>query len=160
MKKQYLAWRKLDGLSGHETGRQLLAQLYHTHVGGEMPRILTEALGKPYFENSPWYFSISHSRRHAFCVLADHPVGIDAEEQDRKVPPHVMQKILSPMEWTQVVRSENPDLAFLSIWVLKEASAKQTGEGIRLHPQYTEFTLPDPRVQRIDGCVVAIVAED
>ena len=160
VEKLYLAWQKLNGVSGHEMGRKLLAQLYHTHVGGQLPQILTEPLGKPYFENTPWHFSISHTKRHAFCVLADRPVGVDAEKQDRKVPPHIMQKILSPMEWTQVVRSQNPDLTFLSIWVLKEASVKRTGEGIRLHPKYTDFTLPDPRVQRIDGCVVAIVAED
>ena len=125
-----------------------------------MPQILQAPLGKPYFTHSPWHFSISHTKRHAFCVLADRPVGIDAEEMDRKVPMHIMQKILSPEEWAQVEAAPDRDLAFLQIWVLKEATAKQSGEGIRIHPKYTHFTLPDPRVQRIDGCVVAIVAED
>ena len=122
-----------------------------------MPQILLAPLGKPYFAHSPWHFSISHTKRHAFCVLADRPVGIDAEEMDRKVPMHIMQKILSPEEWAQVEAAPDPALAFLQIWVLKEATAKQSGEGIRIHPKYTCFSLPDPRVQEIDHCLVALV---
>ena len=160
MAQIYLAHRALDGVSGHAMGRQLLQELYAAHAGGAMPQILQAPLGKPYFAHSPWHFSISHTKRHAFCVLADRPVGIDAEEMDRKVPMQIMQKILSPEEWTQVEAAPDRDLAFLQIWVLKEATAKQSGEGIRIHPKYTHFTLPDPRVQRIDGCVMAIVAED
>ena len=73
----------LDGLSGHEAGRKLLAGLYREETGEDLPPILTTARGKPYFESGDWHFSISHTRRHAFYVLAKHNVAIDAEETDR-----------------------------------------------------------------------------
>ena len=157
MPKLFFAWRRLDGRSGHELGRALLAELYEAHVGGALPAIAVAAKGKPYFEGSPWNFSISHSKRHAFCVLSDCPVGVDGEELDRRVDLKMAEKLLSPGEWAQFEAAEDPKKAFLSFWVLKEATAKHTGEGIRIHPNHTNFTLPDSRIREIDGCVVAVV---
>ena len=157
MAKLYLAWRRLDGCSGHKMGRQLLSELYTFHVGGALPAIAIAPKGKPYFQDSSWHFSISHSRRHAFCLLADCPVGIDAEEMDRNIPLSMADRLLSPAELQQFRQAEDPKKALLSFWVLKEATAKQTGEGIRIHPSHTNFTLPDSRIQEIDGCLVAMI---
>ena len=157
MAAYYLAWQRLDGISGHEAGRALLSRLYSTHVGGQLPEIAIAPKGKPYFVDSPWHFSISHCKNHAFCVLAQEPVGIDAEELDRKLRPGMAEKLLSPGELAQWQASRDPQQALLTFWVLKEAVAKQSGEGIRIHPNHTNFTLPDRRVQHIDGCVVAII---
>ena len=55
---------ELNGLSGHEAGRKLLQTLWQTHVSGEMPEIAVTDRGKPYFPDSPWHFSISHSKGH------------------------------------------------------------------------------------------------
>ena len=153
----YLAWQRLEGISGHEAGRALLARLYQTHVGGRLPEIAIAPMGKPYFVDSPWHFSISHSKRHAFCVLADRPVGVDAEEGDRILRPGMAEKLLSPVELAQWQASPDPDRTMLRFWVLKEAVAKQSGQGVRIHPNHTQFRLPDDRVQEIDGCLVAIV---
>ncbi len=157
MAQLYLAWQALDGQDGHEVGRKLLASLYDVHAGGDMPQILITPMGKPYFDRGEWYFSISHSKRHAFCVLCDQPVGIDAEEADRPVSLSIAQKILSEGELRQFAESSDPRDTLLRFWVLKEASAKLTGEGVRWHPQHTDFTLPDDRITEIDGCLVAIV---
>ena len=75
----------LNGRSGHEAGRELLAQLYLRETGEPVPEISVTQWGKPYFVNSPWHFSISHTHRHAFCALSEKPVGIDAEETDRNI---------------------------------------------------------------------------
>ena len=157
MPKLYLAWRRLDGASGHEVGRQLLTQQYETYVGGPMPEIRFAPKGKPYFADASWHFSISHCQNHVFCLLADRPVGIDAEELDRKVSPKLAARILSPGELAQWSVSSDPNKTLLSFWVLKEADAKRSGEGIRLHPNHTDFTLPDSRIQEIDGCILAVV---
>lgn len=157
MPKLYMAWRRLDGISGHEMGRRLLAELYEAHAGGPMPAIEIEAMGKPYFERSPWHFSITHSQRHAFCVLSDCPVGVDAEELDRNLSLGMAKKLLSAGELAQFEAAADQKKALLSFWVLKEATAKRTGEGIRIFPNHTNFTLPDSRIQEIDGCVVAVV---
>ena len=157
MAQIYLASAALDGRSGHDMGRQLLAQLYETHAEGAMPEILTGPMGKPYFGASNWHFSISHTKGHAFCVLADVPVGLDAEELDRKINLSIAQKILSDEEFRQFKKAKDPQRALLTFWVLKEAQAKLTGEGMKWHPTHTDFTLPDSRVQEINGCLVAIV---
>ncbi len=157
MAQAYLAHTALNGRSSHEAGRMLLSQLYDAHVGKPMPQILTESKGKPYFADSGWHFSISHTKRHAFCVLADVPVGLDAEEMDRKIDLSIAPKILSKGELAQFRSAQDPRQALLSFWVLKEAQGKLTGEGIKWHPAHTDFTLPDSRITEIDGCLVAVV---
>ena len=152
-----LASCTLTGQTGHEAGRQLLRQLYRQETGEELPSIVTTSTGKPYFENSPWHFSISHTRRHAFCVLAKENIAIDAEELDRKIDLRLAQKILSPKEKVQFDAAEDKRRALLTFWVLKEAAVKLSGEGLRGYPNQTDFSLDDPRVREMDGCLVAIV---
>ena len=153
----YIASCALEGRSGHDAGRQLLAQLYRAHVGDDLPDIATAEMGKPYFVDSPWHFSISHTKRHAFCALADRPVGIDGEELDRNVDLRIATKILSQSELLQYAAAADPREALLRFWVLKEADAKRTGEGIRFHPCHTHFSLDDPRLQTRDGCIFAVI---
>lgn len=146
----------LRGRTGHEAGRQLLSDLYARAAGGALPAIAVGPRGKPDFVNSPWHFSITHTPRHAFCVLAKAPIGIDAEELDRDIRLSLADKILSPGERKQFDAAEDPRLALLTFWVLKEAAVKASGEGLRGYPNDTAFTLDDPRVKIIDGCLVAV----
>ena len=155
MARIYLASAELNGRSGHEVGHELLTQLFDAHVGGEMPSILTAPMGKPYFAASAWHFSVSHTKRHAFCALADVPIGLDAEEADRKIDLSIAPKILSEGELAQFYNAQDRRRMLLAFWVLKEAQAKLTGEGMKWHPTHTDFTLPDSRVTEIDGCLVA-----
>lgn len=150
----------LEGRSGHEAGRQLLAALYREETGKEMPEIRTTALGKPFFAGSTLHFSISHTPHHAFCVLSDQNVGIDAEELDRPVHWKLAEKILSDTEWQQYEAAADKARAFLTFWVLKEAQAKLTGKGLRIYPNHTNFSLSDPRVTEVDSCLVAILTEE
>ena len=148
-----LLYKQLAGQDGHEAGRELLECLY----GGPLPEIACTKQGKPYFVSNPLHFSISHTPNHAFCVLSDRPVGIDAEEKDRQIRLDLAAKILSPTEMEQFSKADDPRLALLKFWVLKEALGKCTGEGLQLWPNRTNFSLTDPRIQEIDGCLVAII---
>ncbi len=150
-----LLYAKLDGKKGHDVGLSLLQTLY----GRPLPKIERTKLGKPYFVDCPLHFSISHTKNYAFCALSERPIGIDAEELDREMNMKLADKILSPMELEQFRKAENPRLALLKFWVLKEAAGKCTGEGLQLWPNHTEFSLTDPRVKEIDGCLVAIIEE-
>lgn len=152
--------RELHGQSGHDAGRALLGELYRKYTGREMPPILVADRGKPYFKGSPLHFSVTHTRRRVFCALAEYPLGIDAEEPDRKIDLRLADKILSPAEKEQYLRAENKTLALLTFWVLKEAAAKATGQGLRGYPKDTNFSLEDPRVQIRDGCLLAVVPAD
>jgi phosphopantetheinyl transferase len=157
--KCYFAQQALKDCTGHEAGRQLLQQLYTRHVGGVMPQVQRQAGGKPVFADSPWHFSISHTRHHAFCVLADHPVGLDAEEADRQIDLRLAASVLSPGEKAQFDAAEDPRKTLLTFCVLKEAAGKLSGEGVGFHPRHTEFVLPDARVWEVDGCIVALMEE-
>lgn len=149
----------LDGLTGHEAGRQLLEQLYRQATGEALPPIEKTPRGKPYFENSPWHFSISHTRQHAFCVLSRKNVAVDAEELDREINLRLAEKILSPGEKQQFDAAPDKRRALLTFWVLKEAAAKLSGEGLRGFPNHTDFSLDDPRVSQQRGCLVAVMEE-
>ena len=150
---------ELAGRTGHEAGRQLLATLYREETGEDLPEILTTDRGKPYFPDSSWHFSISHTPRHAFCVLSRNNVAIDAEELDRNIRLKLADKILSASEKAQFDVAKNRERALLTFWVLKEAAAKLSGEGLRGYPNHTHFSLEDPRVTEMDGCLVAVMEE-
>ena len=154
-----LASCELAGRTGHEAGRELLRQLYWAETGEELPPIRITEQGKPYFPDSPWHFSISHTPWHAFCALSRKNVGIDAEELDRKVHLKLADRVLSPSEKEQFDAAQDKRRAFLIFWVLKEAEAKCSGEGLRIYPNHTAFSLDDPRVEERDGCLVAVVTE-
>ena len=151
--------RTLDGKTGHQAGRELLADLYRRVTGESLPPIAIGDRGKPYFPDSPWHFSISHTRGHVFCALADCPIGIDAEELTRTIDPRLAGKILSPGEKAEYDAAPDQNKALLTFWVLKEAAAKLSGEGLRGYPNRTAFSLRDPRVTEQEGCLVAILTK-
>ena len=151
-----LAFCALDGETGHDAAYRLLENLYREETGQDLPQILRTDLGKPYFVGSPYHFSIAHTPRHAFCVLSRRNVAIDAEEGSRKISPALAEKILSPEEKLRYDQASDKHRALLTFWVLKEAEAKLSGEGLRGYPNHTDFSLTDTRVQELDGCLVAI----
>lgn len=144
---------------GHVRGRALLEQMYRDMTGQAMPPIGTTSRGKPYFSQGTLCFSISHTRKHVFCVVDQVPVGIDAEEADRNMDLRLAQKILSPGELAQYQKAKDKRKALLTFWVLKEAAAKCSGQGLRGYPAHTDFSLEDSRVKEIDGCLVAVIKE-
>lgn len=147
---------ELNGRGGHEAGRALLEALYREATGLPLPPIVIGEWGKPYFVDSGWHFSISHTKNHAFCALARENVAIDAEELDRPINQKLAEKILSPREKAQYDVAPDKNRALLTFWVLKEAAAKLSGRGLRGYPNDTDFSLDDPRVREMDGCLVAI----
>ena len=154
-----LRYRELNGQSGHDAGLQLLEQTYREATGKDLPEILRTDRGKPYFADDTLHFSISHTPKHVFCALSGNNVGIDAEELDRKVNWNLAEKILSPGEKAQFDAAEEKSRALLTFWVLKEAAAKLSGEGLRGYPSHTNFSLEDSRVTEIADCLVAVLEE-
>ena len=150
---------ELNGKTGHEAGRELLASLYRAETGEDLPEIRVTDRGKPYFVTGKWHFSISHTSHHAFCALSERPVGIDAEELDRNINLRLADRILSPGERAQFDAAADKRLALLTFWVLKEAAVKLSGEGLRGYPNHTDFSLDDPRVCTMDGCLLAVTEE-
>lgn len=154
-----IAGEALDGRTGHEAGRELLARMYRQETGEECPEIAVAERGKPYFVTGRLHFSISHTRRHVFCALSDRNVGLDAEETDREVNLRLAGKILSESEKRRFDAAPDKRAALLKLWVLKEAAAKLSGEGLRGYPNRTDFSPDDPRIIEMAGCYVAVLTE-
>ena len=152
-----MLYEALDGRSGHEVGRLLLAKLYEQATGEKLPPIAVTPRGKPYFPDGAWHFSISHTEHFAFCALSRHNIGLDAEKKGRKVTPAMMEKFASETEKSRL--GDDPEDAFLRLWVLKEALAKLTGRGMGNWLKDTDFDPFDPRIQEINGCYVAVLEE-
>lgn len=152
-----LQYEALDGRGGHAAGRALLEKMCVAHAGKPMPDILIQDRGKPCFEDGSLHFSISHSKSHVFCALSDKPIGIDAERLDRDIDLRLAEKILSPAEYAQWENAADRRIALLKFWVLKEAAAKHTGEGLHGYPNHTEFSLEDERLQFIEDHIIAVI---
>lgn len=154
-----LLWTKLEDRSGHNAAWALLAECYAAETGLSLPETGCTDRGKPYFIHSDYHFSLSHTRRHAFCCLSEKNVGIDAEEMTRAVAPSLAEKILSPKEKARWEASPDKNACLLRFWVLKEAYAKLTGKGLGNYLYETDFDPDDPRIQCLDGCYVAVLEE-
>ena len=155
----YLEGERLLDLEGHEAGRRLLARMYREKCGENCPEIAVTDRGKPFFTEGNWHFSISHTKKHVFCALSTRPVGLDAEEADRKINLCLAEKILSEPEKIRYEQATDKREALLKLWVLKEAAAKLSGEGLRGYPNHTDFSPDDPRVTVMEGCYVAVLTE-
>ena len=150
-----IAFDRLNGRDGHTVGRQLLCQL----CGGQLPPIRIAPMGKPYFVQGAVHFSISHTKKHAFCCISDQNIGIDAEEMDRRVSPALAETVLSQSEKARYDAARDKNAALLRLWVLKEAYAKLLGKGLGDYLYRTDFDPDDPRILIIDGCYVAIMTQ-
>lgn len=154
----FLLSEALNGRDGHAVGRELLARLYRQATGEELPPIAVTPRGKPYFPEVNWHFSISHTRHFAFCALSQNNIGLDAEEKGRTVSAAMIEKLTSDGEKGRL--GDDPQDAFLRLWVLKEANSKLTGRGMGNWLKDTDFDPFDPRLQEINGCYVAVLEEN
>ena len=159
MNKPMLGAEALKGRNGHRAGRELLARLYWELTGESCPEIAAAERGKPYFVDGNLHFSISHTKEHVFCALFTRPVGLDAEEADREINLRLAEKILSAPEKERFDAAEDKREALLRLWVLKEAAAKLSGEGLRGYPNHTDFSPDDPAIMELEGCFVALLTE-
>ena len=155
-----LEGRRIAAEEGHAEGRRLLRSMYEELTGKKMPAISVNSRGKPHFVGGELYFSITHTRGHVFCALSDCPIGIDAEELDRKISLELAGKILSKGEMLRYTAAADKRVALLTFWVLKEAQVKCDGTGLTGYPNHTDFSLDDPRVFTKDGCILAVIEED
>lgn len=85
--------------------------------------------GKPYLENNPIYFNITHSGDYVAVAVADHEIGIDIEKvRTNKI--RVAERFFSQEEIYHIKQSQNPDQYFTRLWSIKEAYLKYIGSGL------------------------------
>lgn len=130
---------------GREDPKILLAQLLKETRGLDaLPRMERHPGGKPFFPDFPQYhFNVSHSKDLGLCALADAPVGADIEViRPRK--PGLPRYAFNDREyaWYEARGSRWED--FYTLWTLKEARVKCTGEGLRRPPREIAVPLLSP----------------
>ncbi len=95
-----------------------------------LPPIQRHPGGKPYFPTMPHlHFNLSHSGALCLCALSDAPVGVDVERiRPRRagLPRYCMEDA----EYSAYLAAGEGWEEFYRIWTLKEAWAKQTGQGL------------------------------
>jgi len=110
----------------------LLAALLVEQKGVEpLPRMERQAGGKPYFPDFPrLHFNVSHSGGLCLCALDDVPVGCDIElvrPRRERLPAYALSE--KELQWFRERGERWAD--FYTLWTLKEARVKCTGEGLR-----------------------------
>lgn len=126
----YLAMGQTSSGHGSEDVRKVLGKVYAQVAGEPLPVMEKMPMGKPYFPQSPWHLSLTHTRTYAACGLGKTPLGLDAESMDRPVKVGLFERVLSCRERQWLMERGNRSEDFLTLWVLKEAYVKYTGQGI------------------------------
>lgn len=82
--------------------------------------------GKPYVTGLPSVtVSWSHTRGQVAAVAAYAPVGVDVETRTRRHDvPRLLRRTATPAEAAAIVAAADPALAYLRMWVAKEALVK------------------------------------
>ena len=123
----------------------LLATLLREEGMESLPRIERQEGGKPWFPERPHlHFSLSHSRGLSLCAFGEAPLGADIEVTAPRSP-GLPRYALSSREyaWFQSRGGRWED--FYTLWTLKEARVKCTGEGIfRRPPRQISVPLLEP----------------
>ena len=114
----------------------LLGELLRAEYGlGVLPAMARGADGKPYFPGEPeLHFNVSHSGGLALCGAGEAPLGVDVEVL-RPRRPGLARYGCSEAESAWLERQGGDWGAFYTLWTLKEARVKCTGEGLRRPPR-------------------------
>lgn len=89
--------------------------------------------GKPYFQNLPFFFNLSHSGDYVLCALSEQEIGVDIQRQAALRDIRIADRFFSESEKALIagcITEEERQSCFYRLWTRKEAYGKLTGEGI------------------------------
>lgn len=89
--------------------------------------------GKPYFENIPLFFSLSHSGEYVLCAVSRRELGADIQKIQSTDVLKLAKRFFSESECRTLEGCESHrerQRLFFGFWARKEAYGKLTGEGL------------------------------
>lgn len=89
--------------------------------------------GKPYLENYPIQFNLSHSGDFVFCGVSEQEIGVDIQKLQGGCVLSLAKRFFADSEYRALEACGDEELRcqmFFRMWVRKEAYGKLTGEGI------------------------------
>ena len=122
----------------HEQGRRLCVLAYLLLKQGlreaygitENPVFDYNEHGKPAIVGHPEiFFNLSHCKEAVVCVISDQPIGVDVESI-REYKENLVRYTMNDEEISQITAADNPAVAFIRLWTMKEATMKLIGTGI------------------------------
>ena len=122
----------------------LLASLLMEKEKISLPPMARQEGGKPWFPDAPHlHFSVSHSGGLALCALSHREVGADIEvvrPRRERLPAYALSG--EELAWYQA--HDGGWERFYTLWTLKEAKVKCTGQGLKLPPRDIAVPLMEP----------------
>lgn len=94
-------------------------------------KIKYNSYGKPYIDNNPIYYNISHKGDYVICVFSNYQIGVDIEVI-KDININLINYIASEEEKDYIL--ENKDLInqrFFTIYTKKEAYFKMIGQDLK-----------------------------
>lgn len=96
----------------------------------EEPRATGEH-GKPFLSLQPKiHYNITHSGKYVMCILAGQEVGIDVQQHRKANYERMLERMVPQDMIREILDADEPEKAFFTQWVLREAYIKWTGEGL------------------------------
>lgn len=89
--------------------------------------------GKPYFQELPLYFSLSHSGDYVLCAVDEREIGADLQRLQAVDEGKLARRFFSEPERLLLEHCESAEerqSLFFEFWTRKEAYGKLTGEGV------------------------------
>ncbi len=120
--------------AGTESVRRLTISQALSVLGEPMEITYTYgAKGKPFFQDIPVFFSLSHSGHYVCCVFSGQEVGVDIQYRTPLTSDRIVRRFFAEAErrlWENCSSTEEAEKLFYRLWTRKEAYGKLTGEGI------------------------------
>ena len=95
----------------------------------EIPEILRDEMGKPYFVGGEIHFNVSHSEGYLAIAVSKYSVGVDIQGP-KNIREGMYKKVVQPAEAELIGQEREQD--FLRLWTLKESFVKAEGRGLRI----------------------------
>lgn len=107
------------------------AVIYANFIGMELettPEIVRGPHGKPYFNKTDIFFSVSHTANVWACLMGNQPVGLDIQRAHKSNWEKIAQRFFTEDEERHI--KANGEKKFWQIWTMKEAYVKYLGEDL------------------------------
>lgn len=122
----------------HEQGQRLCVLAYQLLKHGlreaygisENPIFEYNEHGKPSIVGHPdIFFNFGHCKEAVVCAVSDQPIGVDVESF-REYKEGLVHYTMNDEEVYEIESAEQPEMAFIRLWTMKEATMKLIGTGI------------------------------
>ena len=159
---------KAQSAAAHSLLKRNLAQYYALDENDIV--IQKDSNGAPFIEGmNDVFVSISHTQGMVACAFADSRVGIDVEKHSLRRK-KVENRVFTLNESKLIDASDDENIAFFTLWTLKESWLKAIGTGFAGNAKDIEFySLINPVSSNSDtfsfftevqgGCAISLCVE-